>query len=145
MVPALLDRLRHRCIIVRINTPRCGPHHPNRMRRATRLRISPEPSDITVKVIVDYGPADIVADRFDASVRLGEEVAKDMIAVPIAPDIPMAIVGSPRYSRRHSPLTEPQHLAEHRCINLRLPTSGVLNRWRLLQIGGTYASVWMGR
>jgi LysR family transcriptional regulator, regulator of peptidoglycan recycling len=53
--------------------------------------------DITVEIIVDYGLADVVADRFDAGVRLGEQVAKDMIAVRIAPDIPMAIVGSPAY------------------------------------------------
>jgi hypothetical protein len=62
-------------------------------------------------------------------------VAKDMIAVRIAPDIPMAIVGSPQYFRRHPPPSEPQHLVEHRCINLRLPTSATLNRWRLLQNG----------
>jgi LysR family transcriptional regulator, regulator of peptidoglycan recycling len=56
-----------------------------------------------MEIIVDYRLADVVADRFDAGVRLGEQVAKDMIAVRIAPDIPMAIVGSPRYFRRHPP------------------------------------------
>jgi DNA-binding transcriptional LysR family regulator len=98
-------------------------------------KILPDHPDITVEIIVDYGLADVVADRFDAGVRLGEQVAKDMIAVRIAPDIPMAIVGSPRYFRRHPPPSEPQHLVEHRCINLRLPTSGTLNKWRLLQNG----------
>jgi DNA-binding transcriptional LysR family regulator len=98
-------------------------------------KILPDHPDITVEIIVDYGLVDVVADRFDAGVRLGEQVAKDMIAVRIAPDIRMAIVGSPRYFRRHPPPSEPQHLVEHRCINLRLPTSGTLNRWRLLQKG----------
>lgn len=98
-------------------------------------KILPDHPDITVEIIVDYGLADVVADRFDAGVRLGKQVAKDMIAVRIAPDIRMAIVGSPRYFRRHPPPSEPQHLVEHRCINLRLPTSATLNKWRLLQNG----------
>jgi len=98
-------------------------------------RLLPGYPDITVEIVVDYGLADVVADRFDAGVRLGEQVAKDMIAVRISPDIPMAIVGSPRYFRRRPPPDEPQHLVEHHCINLRLPTSGTLNAWRLLQGG----------
>lgn len=97
--------------------------------------ILPDHPDITVEIVVDYGLADVVADRFDAGVRLGEQVAKDMIAVRIGPDIPMAIVGSPEYFRRHPSPGDPQHLVEHRCINLRLPTSGTLNGWRLLQDG----------
>lgn len=91
--------------------------------------------DITVEVIVDYGLADVVADRFDAGVRLGEQVAKDMIALRISPDIPMAIVGAADYLRRHPAPQEPQQLVDHRCINLRLPTSGTLNAWRLTQDG----------
>ena len=91
--------------------------------------------DITVEIIVDYGLADVVADRFDAGVRLGEQVAKDMIAVRIAPDIDMAIVGAPDYFKKHPVPRGPQQLIEHRCINLRLPTSGTLNSWRLLQSG----------
>ncbi|MCB1511425.1 MAG: LysR family transcriptional regulator [Hyphomicrobiaceae bacterium] len=97
----------------------------------------PDYPDITVEIIVDYGLADVVADRFDAGVRLGAEVEKDMIAVRIGPDIPMAIVGSPKYFRSHSPPTRPDQLVEHRCINLRLPTSGALNTWRLVQGGST--------
>lgn len=89
--------------------------------------------DITVEVIIDYGLADIVADRFDAGVRLGEQVAKDMIAVRIGPDIPMAIVGAPEYFRRRPKPNAPQDLVEHRSINLRLPTSGTLNAWRFVQ------------
>lgn len=91
--------------------------------------------DINVEVIVDYGLADIVADRFDAGVRLGEQVAKDMIAVRIGSDIPMAVVGSPRYFRKQRPPTRPDELVDHRCINLRLPTSGAFYAWRFLRGG----------
>ena len=95
----------------------------------------PAHPDIIVEIIVDYGLADVVADRFDAGVRLGEQVAKDMIAVRIGPDIEMAIVGAPGYFKSHPAPREPQQLIDHRCINLRLPTSGTLNSWRLLQNG----------
>lgn len=98
-------------------------------------KLLPDYPDITVEIVVDYGLADVVADRFDAGVRLGEQVAKNIGAVRIAPDIPMAIVGSPAYLRQHAALIEPQHLVNHRCINLRLPTSGTLNAWRLIQDG----------
>lgn len=88
-------------------------------------------TDINVEIIVDYGLADVVADRFDAGVRLGGEIAKDMIAVRIGPDTPMAIVGAPSYLRARPAPTSPAQLAEHRAINLRLPTSGTINGWRL--------------
>lgn len=89
----------------------------------------PDYPDLTVEIVNDYGLADIVSDRFDAGVRLGEQVAKDMIAVRIAPDMPMAIVGSPSYFAQHPAPAVPQELIEHRCINLRLPTSGGLYVW----------------
>lgn len=89
--------------------------------------------DIHVEVIVDYGLVDIVAERFDAGIRLGEQVDRDMIAVRISPDIPMAIVGTPEYFASHPVPDGPQQLAEHRAINLRLPTTGTLNAWRLTQ------------
>lgn len=98
-------------------------------------KILPGHPDITVEIIVDYGLADVVADRFDAGVRLGEQVGKDMIAVRIGPDTPMTIVGSTDYLRHHPIPRTPQNLIQHRCINLRLPTSGALNGWRLLQEG----------
>lgn len=91
--------------------------------------------DIKVEITVDYGLADVVADRFDAGVRLGGEVAKDMIAVRIGPDTPMAIVGAPDYLRTHPAPTSPAQLIDHRAINLRLPTTGTLNRWRLMRGG----------
>lgn len=91
--------------------------------------------DITVEVVVDYSLTDVVADRFDAGVRLGEQVAQDMIALRIGPDIPMAIVAAPDYLARHPAPQEPQHLLDHRAINLRLPTSETLNTWRLMRAG----------
>lgn len=87
--------------------------------------------DVKVEITVDYGLADVVADRFDAGVRLGGDVAKDMIAVRIGPDTPMAIVGSPTYLATAPTVTSPDDLTGHRAINLRLPTSGVLNAWRM--------------
>lgn len=99
----------------------------------TRL-ISKYP-DINVEVIVDYGLVDVVADHFDAGVRLGEQVAKDMIAVRMSPDVPMAIVGSPAYFNTNAIPDKPEQLVEHRAINLRLPTTGVLNAWRFLESG----------
>ena len=85
--------------------------------------------DIHVEITVDYGLTNIVADRFDAGVRLGEQVAKDMIAVRIGPDFRMAVVAAPSYfSNRAEPRT-PQELTGHNCINLRLPTYGGLYAW----------------
>jgi DNA-binding transcriptional LysR family regulator len=95
----------------------------------------PAYSDIKVETILDYGLIDIVAERFDAGVRLGAQVAKGMIAVRIGADILMAIVGSPKYFRWHRPPIKPDERVEHRCINLRLPTSGTVNAWRFVQRG----------
>lgn len=85
--------------------------------------------DISIEISLDYGLVDIVAERFDAGVRLGEQVAKDMIAVRIAPDMQMAVVGSPAYFAKRSPPVIPQDLVRHSCINLRLPTSGGMYVW----------------
>ena len=85
--------------------------------------------DIKVEITIDYGMTDIVAQRFDAGVRLGEQVAKDMIAVRIGPDIRMAVVGAPSYFRGRSEPKRPQELIGHDCINLRLPTHGGLYPW----------------
>lgn len=91
--------------------------------------------DITVEIDASYQLADVVADRFDAGVRLGEQVEKDMVAMRIGPDIAMSIVGSPDYFRRRAMPTDPRQLVDHSCINLRLPTSDTLNAWRLFQDG----------
>jgi len=89
----------------------------------------PQYPDIKVEIIIDYGLTDIVAQRYDAGVRAGEQVAKDMIAVRIGPDIRMAVVGAPSYFAKRSPPKKPQDLTEHNCINLRLPTYGGLYAW----------------
>jgi DNA-binding transcriptional LysR family regulator len=85
--------------------------------------------DIKVEIIIDYGLTNIVAERFDAGVRNGEQVAKDMIAVRIGPDMPMAVVGAPSYFVKRSPPKKPQDLIGHNCINLRLPTYDSLYAW----------------
>ncbi|ELO0970436.1 LysR family transcriptional regulator [Raoultella ornithinolytica] len=91
--------------------------------------------DINVQLLIDYGLTDVVSERFDAGVRLGGEMDKDMIAVRIGPDIPMAIVGAPDYlSRRGTPVSV-AHLVDHQAINLYLPSSGTANRWRLMRGG----------
>jgi DNA-binding transcriptional LysR family regulator len=83
-------------------------------------RLLPNYPDLKVDITLDYGLSDIVADRFDAGVRLGEDVDKDMIAVRIAPDYRQAIIGSPSYFDRHPQPKAPQDLVGHRCINLGL-------------------------
>jgi DNA-binding transcriptional LysR family regulator len=82
-----------------------------------------------VVVIIDYGLTDIVSERYDAGVRLGEQVAKDMIAVRIGPDMRMAVVGAPSYFARRPRPKKPQDLTANDCINLRLPTYGGVYAW----------------
>lgn len=91
--------------------------------------------DINVEVTVDNGLTDIVDGRFDAGVRLGEQVAKDMIAVRIAPDMRMAVVGSAEYLQRFGVPETPEQLDQHRCINMRLPTRGGLYAWEFERDG----------
>jgi len=91
--------------------------------------------DISVELITDYGLTDIVAERFDAGVRAGEQIAKDMIAVRIGPNISMAVVGSPAYFKKRPEPKAPQDLVHHRCINLRLPTHGGLYAWEFERAG----------
>jgi DNA-binding transcriptional LysR family regulator len=85
--------------------------------------------DIKVEMIIDYGLTDIVAHQYDAGVRSGEQVAKDMIAVRIGPDMRMAVVGAPSYFKSRPEPRRPQELIEHNCINLRLPTHGNVYAW----------------
>ena len=91
--------------------------------------------DVQVELIIDYGLTDIVSERFDAGVRIGEQVAKDMIAVRIGPDIRLAVVGSPGYFASRSEPQTPQELIDHNCINLRLPTRGGLYAWEFEKDG----------
>ena len=99
------------------------------------VKLLPQYPDIKVEIIVDYGLTDIVAERYDAGVRLGEQVAKDMIAVRIGPDFRMAVVGAPSYFTRRSRPKKPQDLTAHDCINLRLPTYGGLYAWEFEKHG----------
>ncbi len=92
-------------------------------------RLLPDYPEIKVEICVDYGLTDIVAEHYDAGVRLGEQVAKDMIAVRIGPDMRMAAVGAPSYFARRPRPKKPQDLTAHDCINLRLPTYGGLYAW----------------
>jgi DNA-binding transcriptional LysR family regulator len=95
----------------------------------TLAKLLPDYPDIKVEIVIDYGLTDIVAERYDAGVRPGETVAKGMIAVRIAPDMRMAVVGAPSYfAKRPRPRT-PQDLTSHTCLNLRLPTHGGLYAW----------------
>jgi DNA-binding transcriptional LysR family regulator len=98
-------------------------------------RLLPEYPDIAVELSIDSSLTDIVSGRFDAGVRLGEAVARDMIAIRIGPDLRMAIVGTPAYFARHTPPLTPQDLARHCCINLRLPTAGGFYAWELTKDG----------
>ena len=85
--------------------------------------------DVHVEITVDYGLANIVADRFDAGVRLGEQVAKDMIAVRIGPDFRFVTVAAPSYFANRTEPRAPADLTQHNCINLRLPTYGGIYAW----------------
>jgi len=98
-------------------------------------RLLPNYPDIRVEIINDYGLTDIVAERYDAGVRLGEQVAKDMIALRIGPDYRQVLVGAPSYFDRHPKPVTPHDLTDHACINLRLPTSGGLWSWPFAKDG----------
>jgi DNA-binding transcriptional LysR family regulator len=93
----------------------------------------PNYPDIKVEINTDYRMIDIVEQRFDAGVRLGEHLQKDMIAVRIGPDVRMAVVGSPGYFARRPAPDKPQDLTNHDCINIRLPTHGGLLPWDFKQ------------
>ena len=88
-------------------------------------KLLPEYPDIKVEIIIDYGLTDIVAQRYDAGVRSGEQVAKDMIAVRIGPDMRMAVVGAPSYFKTRPEPKKPQDLINHNCINLVCPHGGL--------------------
>jgi DNA-binding transcriptional LysR family regulator len=111
---------------IRITT---GEHAAEAILWPALSKLLPQYPDIDVELIIDYGLTDIVSERYDAGVRLGEQVAKDMIAVRIGPDMRMAVVGAPSYFARRPRPKKPQDLTAHDCINLRLPTYGGLYAW----------------
>src|SRR6266852_9503502 len=117
---------------VRITT---GEHAAEAILWPAMAKLLPRYPDIKVELIIDYGLTDIVAERYDAGVRLGEQVAKDMIAVRIGPDFRMAVVGAPSYFERRSKPKKPQDLTAHDCINIRLPTYGGIYAWEFEKRG----------
>ncbi|WP_129782397.1 LysR family transcriptional regulator [Peristeroidobacter soli] len=112
-----------------------GEHAAHSVLQPALKKILPKHPDIKVEIVVDFGLVDIVAERYDAGVRLGEQVAKDMIAVRIGPDMRMAVVGAPSYFKRYPIPKTPQDLTAHNCISIRLPTYGGLFPWDLEKAG----------
>ncbi len=95
----------------------------------------PDNPDVNVEITVDYGLTDIVAERYDAGVRLGEQLAKDMIAIRIGPEMRMAVVGAPSYFRQNPRPEVPQDLTGHNCIQIRMPTHGNILSWEFEKDG----------
>lgn len=112
-----------------------GEHPAITILQPALAKLLPDHPDIEVEVIVDYGMTDIVAAGYDAGVRLGEQIARDMIAVPIGPDIRMAVVGTPQYFARHPRPRTPHDLTQHNCITIRLPTYGGIFPWEFEKKG----------
>lgn len=112
-----------------------GEHPAVTVLQPALQKFLPDHPDIKVEIIVDYGLTDIVAQGYDAGVRLGDSVAKDMIAMRIGPDLRMAVVGSPAYFQRYPIPHTPQDLTRHNCIGIRLPTYGGVFPWDLEKDG----------
>jgi DNA-binding transcriptional LysR family regulator len=130
---ASLGELRERPSgTIRITT---SEHAANTVLWPVFERLLPDYPDVRVELSIDSGFADLATDRFDAGVRLGEALAKDMIAVRIGPDLRMAVVASPVYFETRAVPRTPQDLAEHVCINQRMHTTGGLYAWELEKDG----------
>ena len=130
---AALSELREKPAgTVRINT---SEHAATMILWPAVQRLLPDYPDIKVEIDIDNGLTDIVAERYDAGIRLGEQIAKDMIAVRIGPDLRMAVVGAPSYFATRKRPRIPQDLTGHDCINLRLPTYGGLYAWEFEKAG----------
>jgi DNA-binding transcriptional LysR family regulator len=112
-----------------------GEHAAEAILWPALAKLLPSYPDIKVELNINYGLTDIVAERYDAGVRLGEQVAKDMIAVRIGPDFCMAVVGAPSYFARRPKPKHPQDLTAHDCINIRLPTYGSIYAWEFEKRG----------
>jgi len=112
-----------------------GEHAAQAILWPALAKLLPRYPDIKVELNIDYGLTDIVAERYDAGVRLGEQVAKDMIAVRIGPDFRMAVVGAPSYFARRTKPKDPRDLTAHDCINIRLPTYGGIYAWEFEKRG----------
>lgn len=130
---AALNALREKPAgTIRINA---GEHAAETILWPALEKFLPRYPDIKVEITVDNGLTNIVAERFDAGVRLGEQLAKDMIAVRIAPDFRMVVVGAPSYLKRRDRPKRPQDLTQHACINIRLPTHGGIYAWEFEKRG----------
>lgn len=130
---ALLSKLRDRPAgKLRITA---GEHAAIAVLQPVLARLLPDHPDLSIEIIVDYGLTDIVAEGFDAGVRLGEQVAKDMIAMRIGPDMRMAVIGSPAYFSHYPKPVIPADLMAHNCITLRMPTHGGLFMWEFEKNG----------
>jgi DNA-binding transcriptional LysR family regulator len=112
-----------------------GEHSAEAILWPALAKLLPAYPDIKVELVIDYGLTDIIAKRYDAGVRLGEQIAKDMIAVRIGPDLRMAVVAAPSYFAKHARPKQPQDLTGHDCINLRLPTYGGVYAWEFEKNG----------
>ncbi|MGE7960923.1 LysR family transcriptional regulator [Pseudomonas sp. NPDC089918] len=112
-----------------------GEHAAITLLHPVLAKLLPDNPDLNIEIIVDYGLTDIVAEGFDAGVRLGQQVAKDMIAMRIGPDMRMAVVGSPAYFTRYPEPVIPSDLTVHNCITLRMPTYGGLFLWEFEKDG----------
>lgn len=117
---------------VRITT---GEHAAITILAPALEKILPDYPEVKVEITVDYGLTDIVADRYDAGVRLGEQIAKDMIAIKIGPEMRMAVVGAPSYFQRHPRPAAPEDLTRHNCIQMRMPTYGNMQSWEFEKDG----------
>jgi DNA-binding transcriptional LysR family regulator len=98
-------------------------------------RLMAEYRDVNIEISIDQRFVDLVAERYDAGVRLGESIEKDMIAVAIGPELRMMVAGSPGYFERNPKPQTPHDLTQHNCINLRLPTLGGLYTWEFERDG----------
>ena len=112
-----------------------GEHAAIAVLQPVLAQLLPDHPDLSIEIIVDYGLTDIVAEGYDAGVRLGEQVAKDMIAMRIGPDMRMAVIGSPAYFSHYPKPVIPADLMAHNCITLRMPTHGGLFMWEFEKNG----------
>lgn len=112
-----------------------GEHAAVTVLRPVLAKLLPDNPDLHIEIIVDYGLTDIVAEGYDAGVRLGEQLAKDMVAVRVGPELRMAVVGSPDYFKRRQRPKTPRDLMQHNCITIRLPTYGGIFPWEFEKKG----------
>jgi DNA-binding transcriptional LysR family regulator len=130
---AALSELREKPSgIVRITT---GEHAAETILWPALAKLLPDYPDIQLEIFIDYGLTDIVAGRYDAGVRFGEQIEKDMVAVRIGPDVRMAVVGATSYFAKRPQPKAPQDLTAQTCINLRLPTLGGIYAWEFEKRG----------